>query len=70
MGKSGKEVSESFRGNNVAFGFPDWPEFHVCWTAVRTAFIDNWLKEGCERIGDGVQIVNLGAGVCSRGYRL
>jgi len=70
MGISGKQLSTTFEKNGIHFGFGDWSDFHRMWTAVRTKFIDDWLEAGCERLGKDVQIVNLGAGVDSRGYRL
>jgi len=47
------------------FGFKNWPEFHKVWTVVRTKFIDDILSEVAVP-----QMVNLGAGVDTRPFRL
>lgn len=47
------------------FGFKNWPEFHKVWTVVRTKFIDDILSEVAVP-----QMVNLGAGVDTRAFRL
>jgi len=73
-GVSGKKVSDEFQLKCTLFEFPDWPEFHICWTAVRTKFIDEWFKKEIARLKEQnvetVQIVNIGAGVDSRPSRL
>ena len=40
-GSKGETLSDNFGNNCAAFGFPEWPEFHKMWTAVRTKFIDS-----------------------------
>eukprot|EP00011_Vannellida_sp_DIVA3-517-6-12_P003736 CAMPEP_0114626852 /NCGR_PEP_ID=MMETSP0168-20121206/11996_1 /TAXON_ID=95228 ORGANISM="Vannella sp., Strain DIVA3 517/6/12" /NCGR_SAMPLE_ID=MMETSP0168 /ASSEMBLY_ACC=CAM_ASM_000044 /LENGTH=257 /DNA_ID=CAMNT_0001838171 /DNA_START=1 /DNA_END=771 /DNA_ORIENTATION=+ len=72
-GMCGQNLSDKVKSHAEAFGFGDWTGFHEQWTAVRTAYIDNWLNKAIEAHGDNassLQVVNLGAGVCTRPYRL
>ena len=41
----GESLSTAFEGYATPFGFPDWPDFHRTWTAVRTKFIDDRIKQ-------------------------
>eukprot|EP01006_Ploeotia_vitrea_P009174 TRINITY_DN21564_c0_g1_i1.p1 TRINITY_DN21564_c0_g1~~TRINITY_DN21564_c0_g1_i1.p1 ORF type:complete len:288 (+),score=32.94 TRINITY_DN21564_c0_g1_i1:35-898(+) len=66
-GTCGKTFSAGLSAGAAAFGFADWPEFHQQWTAVRTAFLDQWIADN---LPEGGQVVNLGAGVCTRPFRL
>lgn len=67
-GKSaGEQMSQKMELHAPAFGFADWPQYHKQWTVCRTAFIDNWFKQNVE---PGIQVVNLGAGVDTRPFRL
>jgi len=68
-GKKGEGLSSTFGTYAAGFGFPEWPEFHKMWTAVRTKFIDDRLKAHAAT-GEFTQLVNLGAGVDTRAYRL
>ena len=68
-GKKGEGLSSTFGTYAAGFGFPEWPEFHKMWTAVRTKFIDDRLKAHAAS-GEFTQLVNLGAGVDTRAYRL
>jgi len=72
MGVSGELFSKRFSEARNLLGYPDWPEFGITFTAVGTRMIDDWLREGCKKLGNGakIQIVNLGAGMDARGYRL
>merc|ERR1712242_476279 len=65
----GEALSEKFGANCALFGLTDWPEFHKCWTAVRTKFIDDRVREHAST-GGFAQLVNLGAGLDTRAYRL
>jgi len=49
------------------FQFEGWPEFHKMWTAVRTKFIDDQLARVTAEVP---QLVNLGAGLDTRAFRL
>ena len=51
------------------FEFPEWPEFHKTWTAVRTKFIDSNVDRWATT-GQFQQLVNLGAGMDTRAYRI
>ena len=69
-GSKGKDLSEAFGANTAkAFGFEGWPEFHKQWTAVRTKFIDDRVAQAAAT-GRFAQLVNLGAGMDVRPYRL
>eukprot|EP00438_Fugacium_kawagutii_P020714 Skav225270 [mRNA] locus=scaffold4099:132079:132900:+ [translate_table: standard] len=74
----GLEMSDRLGEAASHFGFDDWPEFHKVlsvelvqvkvkvWTVVRTKFIDDTLSA----VNDVRQMVNLGAGVDTRPFRL
>ena len=64
---AGEQMSQKMELHAPAFGFADWPQYHKQWTVCRTAFIDNWFKQNVE---PGIQVVNLGAGVDTRPFRL
>lgn len=68
-GTKGETLSESFGGNCTMFEFADWNEFHKMWTAVRTKFIDDNVT-ALANSGKFQQLVNLGAGMDTRAYRL
>ena len=69
-GSKGERLSEEFGTNySVVFGFAGWPEFHKNWTAVRTKFIDDHISEFAAT-GKYHYILNLGAGMDTRPYRL
>lgn len=68
-GSKGETLSGNFGGICVMFEFPDWPEFHKMWTAVRTKFIDDQVTKLASS-GDFQQLVNCGAGMDTRAYRL
>jgi methyltransferase (TIGR00027 family) len=68
-GRKGGGLSETFGQNCTAFELPDWPEFHKMWTAVRTKFIDDHVTSFAAS-GKFQQLVNLGAGMDTRAYRL
>ena len=68
-GSKGEKLSADFGANCAMFEFPDWPEFHRTWTAVRTKFIDDRIKEFADS-GKITQLINLGAGLDTRPYRL
>jgi len=72
MGGIGAAYSRRFGEAAKLLGFPGWPEFGQQFTAVSTVMIDDFLKSGCEALREEpvIQIVNLGAGMDSRGYRL
>jgi len=72
QGPKGEQLSKEFGSNASAiFGFPGWEEFHVTWTAVRTKFIDDQIKENIRKGGVEIkQLVNLGAGLDTRAHRL
>lgn len=68
-GEKGEGLSSRFEAGAPHFGFGDWPQFHKTWTVVRTKFIDDHL----ERLAStdcGLQMVNLGAGMDTRLWRL
>ena len=71
QGPKGKILSEDFGEQaSVPFGFSGWPDFHRTWTVVRTKFIDDTIHD---MQNDGIklpQIVNLGAGLDTRPFRL
>lgn len=66
-GPKGAMLSELFGGGSAHFGLPEWPDFHKTWTAVRTRFIDDQIQKYA---GGLQQLVNLGAGMDTRAYRL
>uniref|UniRef100_A0A7S4QLU3 Uncharacterized protein n=1 Tax=Alexandrium monilatum TaxID=311494 RepID=A0A7S4QLU3_9DINO len=68
-GQKGEKLSEAFGANCSYFGLDGWPEFHKMWTAVRTRFIDDRIAEHAAT-GRFPQLVNLGAGLDTRAYRL
>ena len=68
-GTKGEELSANFENMATTFSFPDWPEFHKTWVAVRTRFIDDAVAEHAAG-GTLPQLVNLGAGMDTRPYRL
>ena len=41
----GESLSAAFEAYATPFGFPDWPDFHRTWTAVRTKFIDDRIEQ-------------------------
>ena len=66
-GTKGETLSAGFGNMSQMFGFEDWAAFHKTWVAVRTRFIDDRVKEcAC----GFKQLVNLGAGMDTRPYRL
>ena len=71
QGPKGETLSNDFGDYAAAFGFTGWPGFHKTWTVVRTKFIDDQIEEYIKG-GKGTltQMVNLGAGVDTRAYRL
>eukprot|EP01104_Vermistella_antarctica_P016098 TRINITY_DN541_c0_g1_i1.p1 TRINITY_DN541_c0_g1~~TRINITY_DN541_c0_g1_i1.p1 ORF type:complete len:315 (+),score=66.44 TRINITY_DN541_c0_g1_i1:48-947(+) len=75
-GDVGKLISEKMFTYCGAFGFEEWPQFHQQWTAVRTKYIDTFIEDEIARLASSssppssFQVVNLGAGVCSRPFRL
>mmetsp|Transcript_97607 Transcript_97607/g.304060 ORF Transcript_97607/g.304060 Transcript_97607/m.304060 type:complete len:342 (+) Transcript_97607:61-1086(+) len=73
-GTKGEKLSDDFGGMCKMFDMPDWPEFHKTWVAVRTRFIDDRIKECAAAAAAGTtpfgQVVNLGAGVDTRPFRL
>lgn len=68
-GSKGETLSGNFGGMCQMFEFGDWAEFHKTWTAVRTRFIDDRIAEHAAA-GGVAQLVNLGAGMDTRPYRL
>ena len=71
QGPKGETLSNDFGEYAAAFGFTGWPEFHKTWTVVRTKFIDDQIEEYIEGGKDTLrQMINLGAGVDTRAYRL
>eukprot|EP00928_Gymnodinium_smaydae_P075538 TRINITY_DN5855_c1_g2_i1.p1 TRINITY_DN5855_c1_g2~~TRINITY_DN5855_c1_g2_i1.p1 ORF type:complete len:302 (-),score=62.91 TRINITY_DN5855_c1_g2_i1:484-1314(-) len=69
-GTKGETLSEQFGVNMCKmFEFEDWPEFHKSWVAVRTRFIDDRIAEYAAQ-GNFLQLVNLGAGMDTRAYRM
>jgi len=65
-GQDGLAMSDRLGEAACQFGFDNWPEFHKVWTVVRTKFIDDVLSA----VRGVQQMVNLGAGVDTRPYRL
>jgi len=68
-GSKGKTLSDSFGAGCTIFELPDWTDFHKTWTAVRTKFIDDHISNFAST-GSFQQLVNLGAGMDTRAYRL
>jgi methyltransferase (TIGR00027 family) len=68
-GTKGAELSKEF-GVNAAPAFGLWTEFHEVWTAVRTTFIDEHVTAALAAPSPPQQLVNLGAGLDTRAYRL
>jgi len=68
-GKKGPDLSDKFGQACGQFQFEDWPEFHKQWTVVRTKFIDDKIN-ALATSGCGLQMVNLGAGLDTRVFRL
>ena len=68
-GDKGESLSNEFGKNAHYFKFEGWPEFHKTWVAVRTKYIDDQLKNHT-KTGNFSQVVNLGAGMDTRAYRL
>lgn len=66
-GSKGETLSDNFGGMCKMFEFEGWPEFHKTWVAVRTRFIDDKILEHADEV---TQLVNLGAGMDTRPYRL
>ena len=66
-GTKGAKLSENFEAMCAVFEFPEWPEFHKQWTAVRTRFIDDRIEEHAPSF---TQLVNLGAGMDTRPHRM
>ncbi|CAJ1362290.1 unnamed protein product [Effrenium voratum] len=64
-GEDGLDMSHRLGEAAAQFGFDGWPEFHKVWTVVRTKFIDDIMIDAKQQ-----QLVNLGAGVDTRPYRL
>jgi len=69
-GLKGKELSDSF-GAAASVSYKLWPEFHKQWTVVRTKFIDDHLERIIKEVKPKeLQLVNLGAGLDTRAFRL
>merc|ERR1712159_887497 len=68
-GSKGESLSAGFGGACAMFEFPGWSEFHKTWTAVRTKFIDD-VVTNLASTGKFEQLVNCGAGMDTRAYRL
>jgi methyltransferase (TIGR00027 family) len=69
-GSKGEKLSEEFGASKCTpFGFEGWPEFHKMWTAVRTRFIDDYITKAAAT-STYAQMVNLGAGMDTRPYRM
>lgn len=68
-GSKGEALSSNFEGMATMFEFPEWPDFHKQWVAVRTRFIDDQITEHAAAAGIS-QLVNLGAGMDTRPHRL
>ena len=68
-GSKGKSLSCNFEAMSSMFGFAEWRAFHKTWVAVRTRFIDDRVAEYAAG-GSLSQLVNLGAGMDTRPYRL
>eukprot|EP01129_Flabellula_baltica_P001296 TRINITY_DN11187_c0_g1_i1.p1 TRINITY_DN11187_c0_g1~~TRINITY_DN11187_c0_g1_i1.p1 ORF type:complete len:311 (+),score=56.21 TRINITY_DN11187_c0_g1_i1:113-934(+) len=66
-GARGKAGSDHIKNYAATLGFEGWEEFHIQWTACRTAYIDQWITNA---VGDVKQVVNLGAGLDTRPFRL
>jgi len=68
-GTKGQKLSDDFAQLCTAFEMEGWPDFHKTWTAVRTRFIDDRVAQ-LAATGAFLQLVNLGAGMDTRAYRL
>jgi methyltransferase (TIGR00027 family) len=68
-GSKGESLSGNFENMCTIFEFEGWREFHKTWVAVRTRFIDDRVVEHAAG-GGFAQLVNLGAGMDTRPYRL
>ena len=68
-GTKGERLSADFENMCEPFEFPGWREFHKTWVAVRTRFIDDCVAQHAAAEGFA-QLVNLGAGMDTRPYRL
>jgi methyltransferase (TIGR00027 family) len=68
-GSKGETLSAGFGAACAMFELPEWPEFHKMWTAVRTKFIDDQVSQ-LAASGEFKQLVNCGAGLDTRAYRL
>ena len=68
-GTKGERLSADFEKMCEAFEFTGWREFHKTWVAVRTRFIDDCVAQQAAA-GGFAQLVNLGAGMDTRPYRL
>jgi methyltransferase (TIGR00027 family) len=69
-GSKGEKLSTEFGAYCGHFQFEGWPEFHKMWTAVRTKFIDDRLIQAISTEPAVSQLVNLGAGLDTRSFRL
>eukprot|EP01052_Picozoa_sp_SAG31_P054456 SAG31_NODE_14508_length_802_cov_1.903272_1_plen_143_part_00 len=76
-GSKGEALSANFENMCKIFEFDGWPVFHKCWTAVRTRFIDDCIAQHVGAAASSAagppllpQLVNLGAGMDTRPYRL
>ena len=68
-GTKGERLSADFENMCEAFEFAGWREFHQTWVAVRTRYIDDFIAQHAAA-GGFAQLVNLGAGMDTRPYRL
>mmetsp|Transcript_58746 Transcript_58746/g.138096 ORF Transcript_58746/g.138096 Transcript_58746/m.138096 type:complete len:316 (-) Transcript_58746:53-1000(-) len=71
-GESGKVMSAQFAAVTEASPLYKWREYHVTWMAVRTKYIDDKVAAFAAEWGSrgGFQVVNLGAGLDTRAFRL
>jgi methyltransferase (TIGR00027 family) len=65
----GRHLAKLFAASGAGAAFKLWPDFHVSWTAVRTKFLDD-LVSSWGAGEEELQLVNLGAGLDTRMYRL
>lgn len=68
-GSKGEGLSTNFEAMSAVFEFQGWGEFHKTWVAIRTRFIDDSIAQHAAT-GGFAQLVNLGAGMDTRPYRL
>lgn len=68
-GSKGQTLSDQFGNMCKMFEFEDWSEFHKSWVAVRTRFIDDCISRHAATSAFA-QLVNLGAGMDTRAYRM